>query len=37
MAVMAAQGIHPINLPKIPVRALALAMRLPPFLAHAVL
>ncbi len=37
MAVMAAQGIHPTNLPRIPVRALALALRLPPFLAHPVL
>lgn len=37
MAVMAAQGIHPINLPRIPVRALALALRLPPFLAHPIL
>ena len=33
LAVMAAQGIHPVDLPKIPVRALALAMRLPSFLA----
>lgn len=37
LAVMAAQGIHPVDLPKIPVRALALALRLPPFLAHPVL
>ena len=37
LAVMEAQGIHVINLPKIPVRALALAMRLPPFLARPVL
>ncbi len=37
LAVMAAQGIHPVDLPKIPVRALALALRLPPFLARAVL
>ena len=37
LAVMAAQGIHPVNLPSIPVRALALAMRLPPFLARPVL
>ncbi len=37
LAVMAAQGIHAVNLPKIPVRALALAMRLPPFLARPVL
>jgi len=37
LAVMAAQGIHPVDLPKIPVRALALALRLPPFMAHPVL
>jgi 2-dehydropantoate 2-reductase len=37
LAVMAAQGIHPVDLPKISVRALALALRLPPFLAHPVL
>ncbi len=37
LEVMAVQGIHAVNLPKIPVRALALAMRLPPFLAHLVL
>ncbi len=37
LAVMAAQGIHPVDLPKIPVRALALAMRLPSFLARPVL
>ena len=37
LAVMAAQGVHVVNLPKIPVRALALAMRLPPFLARPVL
>jgi 2-dehydropantoate 2-reductase len=34
LAVMAAQGIHPVDLPKIPVRALAFALRLPPFLAR---
>ena len=34
---MAAQGIHPVDLPKLPVRALALALRLPPFLARPVL
>ncbi len=37
LAVMAAQGIHPVDLPKIPVRALALALRLPSFLARPVL
>lgn len=37
LAVMAAQGIHAVNLPKIPVRALALALRMPPFLARPVL
>jgi 2-dehydropantoate 2-reductase len=37
LAVMAAQGIHPVDLPKLPVRALALAMRLPLFLARPVL
>lgn len=37
LAVMAAQGIHPVDLPKIPVRALALALRLPPLLAQPVL
>ena len=37
LAVMAAQGIHPVDLPKIPVRALALALRLPAFLARPVL
>ena len=36
LAVMAAQGIHPVNLPRLPVQALALAMRLPPFLARPV-
>ena len=37
LAVMSAQGIHPVDLPKLPVRALALALRLPPFLARVVL
>ncbi len=37
LAVMAAQGIHPVDLPKIPVRALALASHLPPFLARPML
>ena len=37
LAVMSAQGVRPVNLPKIPVRILALALRLPPFLAHPVL
>ncbi|MBI4731294.1 MAG: ketopantoate reductase family protein [Chloroflexi bacterium] len=37
LRVMAAQGIHPVNLPGIPVRALALALRLPSFLARPVL
>jgi len=37
LAVMAAQGIHPVNLPKIPVRALALAMHLPAFIARPVM
>jgi 2-dehydropantoate 2-reductase len=37
LAVIAAQGAHPVNLPKIPVGALAFAMRLPPFLARPVL
>jgi 2-dehydropantoate 2-reductase len=37
LAVMAAQGVHPVDLPKIPVRLLALALRLPPFLAHPIL
>jgi len=36
LAVMAAKGIHPVNLPRLPVQALALAMRLPPFLARPV-
>jgi 2-dehydropantoate 2-reductase len=37
LAVMAAQGIRPVNLPEMPVRALALALRLPSFLARPVL
>ena len=37
LAVMAAQGVRPVNLPKIPVRALALAQHLPSFLARPVL
>ncbi len=37
LAVMKAQGVHPVNLPKIPVRALALAMNLPAFLARPVM
>jgi 2-dehydropantoate 2-reductase len=37
LAVMAAQGIHPVDLPKIPVRALALVLRMPSFLARPVL
>ncbi len=37
LAVMAAQGIRPVNLPGVPVRALALALRLPSFLARPVL
>jgi 2-dehydropantoate 2-reductase len=37
LAVMAAQGVHVVNLPKIPVQALAFAMHLPPFLARPVL
>ena len=37
LAVMAAQGIHPVDLPKLPVRALALALHLPLFLARPVL
>lgn len=35
--VMKAMGIQVVNLPKIPVRLLAMAMRLPPFLARPVL
>jgi 2-dehydropantoate 2-reductase len=34
LAVMAAQGIHPSNLPEMPVRALAWALHLPSFLAR---
>jgi len=37
LAVMAAQGIHPVDLPRLPVRLLALALRLPSFLAHPIL
>jgi 2-dehydropantoate 2-reductase len=37
LAVMAAQGIRPVNLPEMPVRALALALHLPSFLARPVL
>jgi 2-dehydropantoate 2-reductase len=37
LAVMAAQGIHPVNLPEMPVRALALALHLPSFLARPML
>ncbi len=37
LAVMAAQGIHPANLPEMPVRALAWALHLPSFLARPVL
>ncbi len=37
LAVMKAQGIRAVNLPKIPVRLLAMAMRLPSFLARPVL
>ena len=37
LAVMSAQGIRPVSLPEMPVRALALALRLPPFLARPVL
>ncbi len=37
LAVMAAQGVHPQDLPKMPVRALALALHLPSFIAHPVL
>jgi 2-dehydropantoate 2-reductase len=37
LAVMAAQGIHPVDLPKIPVSLLALALRLPRFLASPIL
>jgi 2-dehydropantoate 2-reductase len=34
LAVIAAQGAHVVNLPKIPVKALALAMHMPSFLAR---
>jgi 2-dehydropantoate 2-reductase len=37
LAVMAAQGIRPVDLPKLPVRALVLALRLPAFLSRTVL
>jgi 2-dehydropantoate 2-reductase len=37
LAVMAAQGVHPVNLPRMPVQVLALALRLPRFIAHPVL
>src|SRR5512137_2626592 len=37
LAVMAAQAIHPVNLPEMPVRALAMALHLPSFLARPVL
>jgi 2-dehydropantoate 2-reductase len=37
LAVMNAQGVRVVNLPKIPVRLLALAMRLPSFMARPVL
>jgi len=37
LAVMAAQGIHPVDLPMTPVRALALANRLPAFVARPLL
>ena len=37
LAVMEAQGIHPVDLPKIPVQAMALALRLPSGLARVVL
>jgi 2-dehydropantoate 2-reductase len=37
LAVMVAQGIHPVNLPKTPVRVLALASRLPAFIARHIL
>ena len=37
LAVIAAQGAHVVNLPKMPVRALALAMHLPSFLARPVM
>lgn len=37
LAVIAAQGAHVVNLPKIPVQALALAMHLPAFMARPVM
>jgi 2-dehydropantoate 2-reductase len=37
LAVMAAQGIHPVNLSEMPVQALAMALHLPSFLARPVL
>ncbi len=37
LAVMAAQGVHPVDLPKIPVSLLALSLRLPRFLASPIL
>ena len=37
LAVMEVQGIHTVDLPGIPVRALGLALRLPPFLARPVM
>ena len=37
LAVIAAQGAHVVNLPKIPVQALALAMHMPSFLARPVM
>lgn len=37
LAVIAAQGFHVVNLPKIPVRALAMAMHMPSFLARPVM
>ena len=37
LAVIAAQGAHVVNLPKLPVRALALAMHMPSFLARPIM
>jgi 2-dehydropantoate 2-reductase len=37
LAVIEAQGAHVVNLPKIPVLALALAMHMPPFLARPIM
>jgi 2-dehydropantoate 2-reductase len=37
LAVIAAQGAHVVNLPKLPVRALALAIHLPSFLARPIM